>query len=532
MGRVAARLPHSWHASHRPRPRPRYSAGQKEYPVPAYPGLVLPYETGAINDGRNAAVNDAVNPFLRKVMGTWIGAVVAQKALKSDLASLDPLKQLVVAEIPGLSDMPPSYNHYGNDDFAAQLCVILETNPFFTASLTPRAGGGFELVSYDPDNKNAPYNLKIMRDMDRTGPQVNFRFSVKPGGGLAIDGYDVFEDGVKIAQPDESKPYGGSDSPLQYFASAALYDLFYVAQTLHGSIHVMHYVLTNALKYASSESEDAALNKWAVEYNSNVNSKYAAVTKVLIALDGEGLLTSPKGLGGTFATLPHLKANIEAWGKCTSADEYLDHWFQSPREDLEAAGLCSEFFKHTSNGAAFSVAASEALETADSSKLATTNEKLKEYIGASGAWAPEENGIKTVRSLVDMMVVTGLIHGGTLSMTRLLNKPQFFRWRNIEEKAWGMIDAKCCAILFSTIMGVQKDKHVAGSIMGGIGKWAITNGPLQKALEISDLESLKLQQAYQAKIVQRDDYNDVGFLLTDYCTEGFDGKQLTLATYI
>jgi hypothetical protein len=431
--------------------------------------------------------------------------------------------------------MPPSYNHFGNDDFAAQLCVILETNPFFTASLTPRAGGGFELINYDPvtpSGSDTPYNIKIMREMGRTGPQVNFRFSVKPGGGLAIDGYDVFEDGVKIAQPDESKPYDGSASPLQYFASAALYDLFYVAQTLHGSIHVMHYVLTNALKYASSESEDAALNKWAVEYNSNVNSKYSAVTKVLIALDGEGLLTSPKGLGGTFATLPHLKANIEAWGKCTSADEYLDHWFQSPREDLEAAGLCSEFFKHTSNGAAFSVAASEALETADSSKLATTNEKLKEYIGASGAWASEENGIKTVRSLVDMMVVTGLIHAGTLSMTRLVNKPQFFRWRNIEEKAWGMIDAKCCAILFSTIMGVQKDKHVAGSIMGGIGKWAITNGPLQKALEISDLESLKLQQAYQAKIVQRDDYNDVGFLLTDYCTEGFDGKQLTLATYI
>ena len=508
------------------------SAGQKEYPMPAYPGLVLPYETGATNDGRNAAVNDAVNPFLKKVIGTWMGAVVAQKALKSDFASLDPLKQLVVAEIPGLSDMPPSYNHFGNDDFAAQLCVSLETNPFFTASLTPRAGGGFELVSYDPANKNAPYNLKIMREMGRTGPMVNFRFSVKPEGGLAIDGYDVFENGVKIAQPNERKPYGGSASPLQYFASAALYDLFYVAQTLHGSIHVMHYVLTNALKYASSESEDAALNKWAVEYNSNVNSKYAAVTSVLIALDGEGLLTSPKGLGGTFATKPILKANIEAWGKCTSALEFQDHWFQSPRKDLEAAGLCSEFFKHTSLGAACSVATSTALETADSSKLATTNEKIKEYIGASGAWAPEKNGIKTVRSLVDMMIITGVIHGGTLSMTRLLNKPQFFRWRNIEAKAWGMEDAKSSAIGLSTIMGVQKGKHAVGSIMGGIGKWAITNGPLQEALEIFGRQQLMLQQVYQEKIVQRDDYNNVGFLLTDYCTEGFDGKQLTLATYI
>jgi hypothetical protein len=28
------------------------------------------------------------------------------------------------------------------------------------------------------------------------------------------------------------------------------------------------------------------------------------------------------------------------------------------------------------------------------------------------------------------------------------------------------------------------------------------------------------------------DFNDVGFILTDYCTDFYDGKQLTIATYI
>ena len=69
-----------------------------------------------------------------------------------------------------------------------------------------------------------------MREMGRPGPQVNFRFSVKPEGGLAIDGYDVFENGVKIPNPPEDEEYKGSASPLQYFASAALYDLFYISQ--------------------------------------------------------------------------------------------------------------------------------------------------------------------------------------------------------------------------------------------------------------------------------------------------------------
>ena len=34
-------------------------------------------------------------------------------------------------------------------------------------------------------------------------------------------------EGVKIENPPEHEPYKGSASPLQYFASAALYDLFY-----------------------------------------------------------------------------------------------------------------------------------------------------------------------------------------------------------------------------------------------------------------------------------------------------------------
>ena len=34
------------------------------------------------------------------------------------------------------------------------------------------------------------------------------------------------------------------------------------------------------------------------------------------------------------------------------------------------------------------------------------------------------------------MLITGVIHGGTLSMTRLFGKPEFYRWRNIDEEEW------------------------------------------------------------------------------------------------
>ena len=86
-------------------------------------------------------------------------------------------------------------------------------------------------------------------------------------------------------------------------------------------------MLTNALKYASEDY--GRLNKWAVDYNSNVNSKYSAVTDTLIALaapgqPGRGLLTSGAGgaaiggLGGCDASLPVMKTSIVAWGACST----------------------------------------------------------------------------------------------------------------------------------------------------------------------------------------------------------------------
>merc|ERR1712106_630541 len=135
-------------------------------------------------------------------------------------------------------------------------------------------------------------------------------------------------------------------------------------------------------------------------------------------------------------SLPVMKTSIEAWGACSTATEFHDAWFQSSRKQLESAGLLTEYFKHTDLCAACAISATVALEE-KSEKMASTEEKLREYIELSGAW--EENGIKSVRSLLDIMLITGVIHGGTLSMTRLFCKPEFYRWRNIEEEEWNQL---------------------------------------------------------------------------------------------
>ena len=134
--------------------------------------------------------------------------------------------------------------------------MILENNPFYAASLTPRAGGGFELINYDPVGKETSYSTRVMRTIGRNGPQVNVKFSVKPEGGLAIDSFDIFEKGVKVQQSTEHDKYWCAWTTLTLTltpgltltltltrASVVLYDLFFVSQTLHASIHIFHYVM-------------------------------------------------------------------------------------------------------------------------------------------------------------------------------------------------------------------------------------------------------------------------------------------------
>ena len=145
---------------------------KKAFPNPAYDGLVLPYETGGTNDNLNNKVNGEVNPFLAGIgggspplaalgipisfKGVFIKEVVDKGLLKSDPNSLDALQAFVKSQldvqnhaaVPGLADMPEGYKFFGGDDFAAQLCVLLESNPFYAASLTPRAGGGFEIINF------------------------------------------------------------------------------------------------------------------------------------------------------------------------------------------------------------------------------------------------------------------------------------------------------------------------------------------------------------------------------------------------
>ena len=140
-----------------------------------------------------------------------------------------------------------------------------------------------------------------------------------------------------------------------------------------------------------------------------MNEKYNQVSTTLVE-PNKGILTSSGGLGGNNQIISIVADNIATWGASSTSSEFYDNWFQSPRKDLEAAGLLTEYFKQADLGVACATSATAALEE-KKGKLDETNEQLVEFISKSGAWPAENNGIKTVRSLLDMMMITGVIHG-------------------------------------------------------------------------------------------------------------------------
>ena len=62
------------------------------------------------------------------------------------------------------------------------------------------------------------------------------------------------------------------------------------------------------------------------------------------------------------------------------------------------------------------------------------------------------------------------------------------------------------------------EKHVSKSV--------------QAVLDEYDDKAEALKGEYQKAVTNRSDFREFGWILTDWCHDGFDGKQQTIATYI
>jgi hypothetical protein len=487
------------------------------------PGEIPP----AINDATVQAKIDAFLPVMANAVLPMFG--------QPKLLGLERVQDAwIKTTLNGTVANHPDYKYFGTDNKAKALTYLVKTDPFFASALT-KTCIGFELRSFDikdPDAKdeNASLFRKLVSNLDGAGHRVNFYFN----SDMEITSYRVYDDvtGSRIFQ------FGGEkDEKLDYWASSAIYNTFFYAEAVHATIHVFHYLLTSAFQYVSEDYEE--MHQWAKFYANNIQSKYDQVADLLIRdapvpgpLDftGENLkrynavITGVNGFGAEpNPTKEILLDMMNRWGQSSTASGWLDFMMNISRKDMEKAGILTEFYKQVDLVAPFAKDAANAFRDINADKTTIAELRLKDYLKRCGSFT---STIDSLDSWIQLMSVTGDVHGATLGFTRLVAMPDVMRWRNIKDSKWEAPDTDMILKITATAIGLEDGRHTMTATID-----APYNQKLQDVLDNYDKETTRMKEEYEIQIQKDPDFNDYGWILSGFCTDDFDGKQLTSATY-
>jgi len=450
--------------------------------------------------------------------------------------SLDPAQAYVAKynKIDVAPALPPveGYKLFGGDDYVTILGLLLKTNPFFAMALTTSSAKGatFALTAHDAAWTTPPtLYAKLIGTMIGYGRRVNFVFDDK----MQIIECTYYDE---MSAQTPIKVTNGDD--LQKWAAAGIYNLLFFVSAIHGTIHVLHFLMTSGLDVASSKFD--ALQTWAEIYDDNIAFKYLQVYLLLIGPEQDPpdsrIITGDAGFGASIASRDILKELLLDWSKCDSTAAFVELMFDA---DVYAKPqILAEFKKHVALVPGFADAAVAALKDIDAAKFDAAETHLGSYLGKCGEFGTDLK-VTTVKSWLELMAITGITHGCTLSYTRLIAKPGILAWRKFLEPYWDAGDYNVMNGGLGTIVGMEPERHVMGGGMAvmaqrhffGLGKPKFAP-KLLEVLKEWDAKANDLKEKSKTEVMADPLFKDYGFLMTDFCPDNFDGKQLTIATYI
>jgi len=301
----------------------------------------------------------------------------------------------------------------------------------------------------------------------------------------------------------------------------------FYAEVVHATIHVFHLLMITAL--ADSTFHSPLMYGWAKPYFPNVFLKFEEVKSLLFGVDGA--LT-----GGAFnadrdKVLAIAKEMFCLWGSFKTAKQFVDDFLlvgitSNCNKDLNKLGFLGEFFKHVDLVTGYATEITEVFDMIQGGKdLKDCNDNLKKFFAATGAGVSK---IEDLPNWIELMSVTGFMHGNTLSFSRLLMTRPVVRHFTPDDNftqqeinfligtAGTSVGVTFSRSVFSDLM-YSKDVMVLG-LRTVITKYAALTG--------------NLKAEYFKKISSEPSFKEEGWVLTDYCMDGVDGKSMTLTTYI
>ena len=206
---------------------------------------------------------------------------------------------------------------------------------------------------------------------------------------------------------------------------------------------------------------------WVEPYITNVALKYLEVELALFK-DG-GALT-----GGTYRTKTGNGEDVRklarellcSWGSCSTADDFVQQMFSpslirrgddSLKSSLAAYGIVSEFQKHVALIGDFAQELTASFESYDKAKYSQLNINLAAFLSKCGT---DLFKISSLQSWLQLMTVTGILHGCTLSASRLVCSAEFLKRINPNSDVYDNKDDSSLVLGMSTIIGMIEGRHV------------------------------------------------------------------------
>merc|ERR1712012_197847 len=155
--------------------------------------------------------------------------------------------------------------------------------------------------------------------------------------------------------------------------------------------------------------------------------------------------------------------------------------------------------------------------------LADLNTALGRYFDGCGRGF----AVKSLQQWLELMSVTGLFHGCTLSLTRVtFTEANLWQMAPSSDKFTAHI-VEQLTTAFGTLVGLDADREVFTDtgLDSDLGLQKIVHSHLER--------SQTLKQDYADSLDKSsEEFKQWGWILTDYFPGLFDAKQLTITTYI
>lgn len=490
--------------------------------------------------------------------GAFIRGLKGKKKVTQAEGKLSELQKYYVENvIKHREDLPIDYKYFGSGDNVRNLQLLLSNNPFFASALSSgSARNTFNLFSFDPSdpsetfsegNKDIPWFLNLCSKLDDDYPRVNMVMNSR----MEIVSYQVYDLKTKTHV----------EKSLNEAAGDVLYLLSYYTECVHALIHVFHFINVAAISMA--EKEFPAMTLWTTPYLSNVAIKYEEVGVLLLA-DNVGVLTGKIWRTKKSAQVKAiLRDMLCKWGSCKTAKQFIDEFIFKSCTPGSArwAGLLPQFFKHCDLIGPFSKELTDSLSEYNPRDFSEANMKLQLALESCGHGI---SAVTDVKTWTELMCVTGILHGSTLSLSRHLLTEEMLKRCSASSSTYTATDVELAKAVAGTIVGMIEERHVFSSglsmetISRSVGSSSfldrLATGLLpaflcrflnvrsiklpamrpaaRDVLLKYDALSSKLKSDYLATLKRNKDFSKDGWILTDHCPDGVDGKQLTLTTYI